>query len=228
MTDENLIINLREIATNLQARNCTLEEENEKLKQQTNQLLDEKKTLEDKIREAEEIIGSFRNEYITNGMYIVSLEDENKRMRDFLTERSNSERGIEPKKERMGYVIKKCRECNDTIKVQNGYETVAKEFSCWEYTIETPYKYQTTNERDWIYRHVVNEDLLFDMLELVCIFKHKNVVLNDVFKNADNDFNYAYDFRLELNAHTGYWSITFKTLYQLSVAYSEELFNFKG
>lgn len=228
MTDENLIINLRETATDLEAKNHVLEEDNEVLRLKICELIKVKATLEHEINEADKLISSLRNDCSKNDIYIVSLEDENKRMRNFLTERSNGERGIEPKKERIGYIIKKGRQCNDTIKIQNGHEITSKDFSCWEYTIETPYKYQTTNESGWVYRHIINEDLLFDMLELICVFKNKNVVLNNVLKNEDNTFNYAYDFRLELNTHTGYWSITFKTLYQLSVAYSEELFNFKG
>lgn len=214
---------LNEELVTLQCENAILKENEERLQKRLDVVLDEIQNISKQCSSSESMLAVLQNEIEEKTAYIKSLEAENTRMNKILTGRSDSDRNIKSKKGSSGYILKKCHQVADTYKTTFGYNTVTCNYICWEYVIETPYKYEVTQSENWICHYILQNEDLFGDGNLTYIENNKDDVLNDVFNNNDFSANYAYDLRLELNTHTGFWLFSIKTLYQINAEYTDKL-----
>lgn len=214
---------LNEELVTLQCENAILKENEERLQKRLDVVLDEIQKISKQCASSESMLAVLQSEIEEKKAYIKSLEEENMRMNRILASRSDSERKIKSNNGSSGYILKKCHQVLDTYKTIVGNNTVTRNYICWEYVIETPYKYEVTQSENWICHYILLNEYLFGDSNLTYIEENKDDVLNDVFNNNDFSANYAYDMRLELNTHTGFWLFSIKTLYQINAEYTDKL-----
>lgn len=207
----------------LKCENAVLREDKEKLQKRLDALFEETQEIIKRYSSAESMLTVLQNEIQEKEEYIKSLEEENMRMNKILASRCDSERNVKSNKGSSGYILKKCHQVLDTYKTAIGNNTFTSNYICWEYIIETPYKYEVTQSENWICHYILQNKDLFGDGNLTYIENNKDDVLNDVFNNNDFSANYAYDLRLELNTHTGFWLFSIKTLYQINAEYTDKL-----
>lgn len=124
--------------------------------------------------------------------------------------KNNAARNIPQKKENDGFVFRSYGMGVTSYMVRDGYDVKKVTCPCWDYRIETPWRIAEIMSVDNL-SACISESGFFDKIGLTYLpSTEKSTVLS-----MNDETDYYYDVRYEVNTATGYWYVCFSTIRQI-------------